>query len=69
VGRIKFNIERLKSWAYTSLPEVSGLREILLLEEGKLGVDEFKAKMGTWLKLVKLEEKPPAQNKGGGTTN
>ncbi len=49
------DIHRVKLWAKVNLPEISHLREILLLEEDLLSVYEFLAKMDIWIKLIELE--------------
>ena len=49
------DIHRVKLWVKSNLPEISHLREILLLEEDLISVYEFLAKMDIWLKLIELE--------------
>jgi hypothetical protein len=49
------DIHRVKLWAKVNLPVISHLREILLLEEDLLSVDEFLAKIDIWIKLIELE--------------
>ena len=50
------DISRLKFWATRNLSASSHLRAVLLLEKDKLTVDEFLAKMGTWLMITQLDE-------------
>jgi hypothetical protein len=50
------NRSRLKLWASRNLSASSQLRAVILLEKDKLIVDEFLAKMGTWLMITQLEE-------------
>ena len=50
------DISKLKLWATRNLSASSHLRAVLLLEKDKLTVDEFLAKMGTWLMITQLDE-------------
>jgi len=49
------NIASLKVWAMKNLSSSSKLRAILHLEPDLLSVDQFLAKMSTWLIIVELE--------------
>ena len=50
------NISNIKYWAKRNLSSVSHLRAVLLLELDVLTVDQFLAKMDTWIKLAELED-------------
>jgi len=52
----KIDISDLKLWAAQTLSSTSPLRGVLLLEQERLSVENFLAKMDTWLKLVELED-------------
>lgn len=47
----RVNIKSLKLFAYEKLPEGSPLREVLLVENDEITVEEFLIKMDLWLKL------------------
>ena len=55
------DIKGLKIWATRNLFASSHLRAVLILEKDKLTVDEFLAKMGTWLMITQLDESQPNQ--------
>ena len=49
------DIGRLKGFVLESFPSNSQLRNVLLLENSKLTVNDFLAKMGIWTTLLNLE--------------
>jgi hypothetical protein len=49
------DIGRLKGFARESLAPNSWLRNVLLLENDQLTVNDFLAKMGIWITLLNLE--------------
>jgi len=51
----KLDMRRLKDFAMRNLPEDSKLRILILSEKDELDAKEFIAKLGIWLKLLKLE--------------
>jgi hypothetical protein len=54
---LEVNIANLKVWAMRNLSLSSNLRAILHLEPDLLTVDQFLAKMSTWLITVELESR------------
>ena len=55
--RGKVDITGLKEWAISTLGDDSRLRMVLMVERNNLGVDEFLAKMETWMKISRLESR------------
>ena len=51
----KLNIRSLKQLVSGKLPRDSLLRRLILTEEDEFSIDEFIIKIGTWLKMLKLE--------------
>jgi hypothetical protein len=51
----RVNMNKLKEFAISNLPEGSRLREILLAEKDEVDPEEFIAKVGIWLKLLRME--------------
>jgi hypothetical protein len=49
-------ISYLKRWAVNFLHESSHLRSLLSLENDRLSVEEFLAKMDMWLKIAEIEQ-------------
>lgn len=49
------DLGRLKGFVLESFPANSRLRNVLLLENSKLTVNDFLAKMGIWITLLNLE--------------
>ena len=49
------NLKPLKRFASDGLPRGSHLRELILLEPDELPVEEFLSRLGTWLRLQRLE--------------
>jgi hypothetical protein len=57
---MKVDIRPLKEYALSDLSSRPTLRDTLLIEDDELGEAEFVAKLGTWLKLFKVDEERPA---------
>ena len=53
----KVDISGLKEWANINLGPDSKLRIVLNVERDQLEVEEFLAKMETWMKVSRLESK------------
>jgi hypothetical protein len=53
----KIDISGLKAWANINLGTGSKLRIVLSVERDQLDVEEFLAKMETWMKVCRLEAK------------
>ena len=53
----RVDISRLKEWAIINLGFDSKLRTVLSVERDQLRVEEFLAKMETWMKVCRLESK------------
>ena len=51
----RVDISGLKEWANINLGPDSKLRIVLSVERDQLGVEEFLAKMETWMKVSRLE--------------
>lgn len=51
----KINIRTLKEFAISNLQRGSPLRDVILSEKDEVGVEEFLAKLGIWLRLLRME--------------
>ena len=54
------DIRPLKEYAVSDLSSRPTLRDTLLIEDDTLGEAEFVAKLGTWLKLFRVDGERPA---------
>ena len=52
---LKIDIRPLKKWCIQNLPKKSSLGETILREKDQLSIEEFLAKMETWLTLLDIE--------------
>jgi len=57
---MKVNIRPLKEYAISDLSSRPTLRDTILIEDDELGEAEFVAKLGTWLKLFRVDSERPA---------
>ena len=54
------NIRPLKEYSLSDLSSRPTLRDTILIEDDELGEAEFVAKLGTWLKLFRVDGERPA---------
>ena len=57
---MKVDIRPLKEYAISDLNSRPTLRDTLLIEDDTLDEAEFIAKLGTWLKLFRVDGERPA---------
>jgi hypothetical protein len=54
-GKSTVNITPVKRWVSTNLSQESRVRGLIMAERDMLSVEEYIAKIDTWIKLLRLE--------------